>query len=481
MAPEQIRAEHLDRRVDVYAAAVVLWELLTMRRLYDEEDDAVTIFKAVQEVPEKPSTIVPTLNAEVDALVMRALEKDRSKRYATAREMAIEVTRVLGVESPMGLGDYVSRSGKETLMLIASKVQEIELASGDIEVVGPSSAVPSVRHAHPAGFTEAKTLPLLPDLDAPLVPAGAPARAPVQPASEPSPQAAPKRRRREDDDTLPAPTDGPPPVAAVAVVDAAPRAKTMGDTDERPLPLELDTSSFARGGAPPFAGAKPPMGASPLPIRSPAHEGAAAPRSGGFGGTHPPSAAVAALRGLGPGARPGVYVPEAPRQPSLALPIAVAVGILAVGAIGIGGYELLNRSSASASDTAAGAPPAGGLAAACEAGRKRIMQGSNDLGSFDAYGWVVELWLARDGGTQIDATRPGIADLRGADGTLPESFGMKLGPNDRGDVAFTSLARRRTSTGTEPGVVVRFSGGYVGKFFNDNTRGAFVSIANGAT
>lgn len=87
LSPEQINGMCLDRRADLFAAGSLLFEVLTGRRLFSGLDPADTIMKVlVAEVP-APSTVVDTLPPALDAVVMRALHRDRADRFQTAVEM----------------------------------------------------------------------------------------------------------------------------------------------------------------------------------------------------------------------------------------------------------------------------------------------------------------------------------------------------------------------------------------------------------
>ncbi len=84
MAPEQARGQECDRRVDVFALGVVAWELCTGRRLYEAASDQSVL--AALEVGEfrHPRTLNPSIPDELDAIVMRALCKERDGRWPTA-------------------------------------------------------------------------------------------------------------------------------------------------------------------------------------------------------------------------------------------------------------------------------------------------------------------------------------------------------------------------------------------------------------
>jgi eukaryotic-like serine/threonine-protein kinase len=96
MAPEQLRGMAVDRRADLWSIGVVLWELLAGKRLFRAGSDDVAATVAVLEgtIP-PPSRFHSEVPKGLDAVVMRALERDRDKRYPTARAMAIDLEQVL--------------------------------------------------------------------------------------------------------------------------------------------------------------------------------------------------------------------------------------------------------------------------------------------------------------------------------------------------------------------------------------------------
>jgi len=91
MPPEQLRRTELDRRADVWALGVVFWELLTGRRLFKRDSEVDTMLAVERERIPKPSELRRGGPAEVDRIVMRALERERDDRYPTARALARDV------------------------------------------------------------------------------------------------------------------------------------------------------------------------------------------------------------------------------------------------------------------------------------------------------------------------------------------------------------------------------------------------------
>ena len=86
MSPEQVQGGPIDARSDLFAAGVVLYQLLTSKRPFDGATDFDIIQNIIGHTPTLPSTITHGLPAELDAVVMRALEKRRENRYASAQE-----------------------------------------------------------------------------------------------------------------------------------------------------------------------------------------------------------------------------------------------------------------------------------------------------------------------------------------------------------------------------------------------------------
>ncbi len=85
MAPEQIRNQELDRRTDVFALGIVLWEMTTNQRLFRMDTDLDTLEKVQACVVPAPSSIVPGYPRHLEEIVLTALARDKEDRYQTAR------------------------------------------------------------------------------------------------------------------------------------------------------------------------------------------------------------------------------------------------------------------------------------------------------------------------------------------------------------------------------------------------------------
>jgi serine/threonine-protein kinase len=88
MAPEQARGGAVDRRVDVFAMGVVAWELLTGERLFVAESDAQILLEVAEGKYRSPSAVDPTIPAELERVVMRALSPSANDRWPTAAAFA---------------------------------------------------------------------------------------------------------------------------------------------------------------------------------------------------------------------------------------------------------------------------------------------------------------------------------------------------------------------------------------------------------
>ncbi len=90
MAPEQLRGEEIDRRVDVFAAGILLYEMTTGARLFRGSADE-TISRILTAEIVAPRSIIASYPEGLERIVLRALERDRGARYATAQDMQIDL------------------------------------------------------------------------------------------------------------------------------------------------------------------------------------------------------------------------------------------------------------------------------------------------------------------------------------------------------------------------------------------------------
>jgi eukaryotic-like serine/threonine-protein kinase len=87
IAPEQICGDPVDRRVDVFSLGVVLYELTTRTRLFCAETDAESLSRVLKGPVWPPSELVAGYPAQLEQVVLRALERDQQKRFQTAGQL----------------------------------------------------------------------------------------------------------------------------------------------------------------------------------------------------------------------------------------------------------------------------------------------------------------------------------------------------------------------------------------------------------
>ncbi len=124
MSPEQV-AGSSDHRTDIWAAGVVLWEALTGVKLFDGENAAVILARILEDPILSPSSVRPSVPRELGAVVMRALERDVSRRYQTAREMALAIEST-GIATASQIGDWVQAACRDVLAERSARIAEIE-------------------------------------------------------------------------------------------------------------------------------------------------------------------------------------------------------------------------------------------------------------------------------------------------------------------------------------------------------------------
>jgi serine/threonine-protein kinase len=95
MSPEQISGQPVDQRSDVFSLGIVLWEMLTGRRLFSGTEMAQVSHSIAYDEHVPPTRVNPDLPAMLDFVVARALKKDPAVRYQDAAELAADLRTCL--------------------------------------------------------------------------------------------------------------------------------------------------------------------------------------------------------------------------------------------------------------------------------------------------------------------------------------------------------------------------------------------------
>jgi serine/threonine-protein kinase len=121
MSPEQLARQPVDRRTDMYAASVVLWEALAGRRLFRGTPEAISAAVLASEVPPLPLDVPEAARV----VTMRGLARHLAFRFATAREMALALEAAVPPAMPRVVGEWVRERAAESLERQSAKLKAI--------------------------------------------------------------------------------------------------------------------------------------------------------------------------------------------------------------------------------------------------------------------------------------------------------------------------------------------------------------------
>jgi len=125
MSPEQLESRSVDRRTDVYAMGIILFEALTGERMFTADTEAGKLLAITRNEIRLPSEIDASL-APFDAIVKKASAFEPKERYATAREMAKALEAVVAPASTTDVGEWVQSVAGDTILERAKRVAELE-------------------------------------------------------------------------------------------------------------------------------------------------------------------------------------------------------------------------------------------------------------------------------------------------------------------------------------------------------------------
>lgn len=126
MSPEQIEGGEVDRRSDVYSASIVLWELLSGRPLFDAPSEGEIVREILELSIDPPSKYRPEVPPALDGVVLRGLDRDPAKRFATASEMAAALEDAITPATPRVVGEWVRARAGDRISERSHKIAALE-------------------------------------------------------------------------------------------------------------------------------------------------------------------------------------------------------------------------------------------------------------------------------------------------------------------------------------------------------------------
>jgi len=115
MAPEQCRGHAFDRRADIWAVGVILYELATHQRLFWADNDVASLHRVLSGQITRPRKLVPTLPGSLEDIIMTAIAQDPAGRFATARELGDALETFAAIEGRVVGARWIARTVEEVV------------------------------------------------------------------------------------------------------------------------------------------------------------------------------------------------------------------------------------------------------------------------------------------------------------------------------------------------------------------------------
>ena len=115
MAPEQLRGDKVDARSDVWAAGAVLYEMATGKRPFPGEHGPLLIDAILNREPKAPSAVNGKVSANLENILLKALDKDPNRRYQSASELRVDLER-MSASAPLTMRTRLSALRRRRLL-----------------------------------------------------------------------------------------------------------------------------------------------------------------------------------------------------------------------------------------------------------------------------------------------------------------------------------------------------------------------------
>jgi Tol biopolymer transport system component len=146
MAPEQIQAQPVDARTDIFALGAVLYEMVTGRKAFEAQSQASLIAKILETNPPTVSSLAPALPPALDHVVRRCLAKDPEDRWQTARDVLLELRWIQENEaSGVALAPHPGRMRQWLPWAVAATAAILTAAAWALRPAGTEMTQPVAR------------------------------------------------------------------------------------------------------------------------------------------------------------------------------------------------------------------------------------------------------------------------------------------------------------------------------------------------
>jgi tetratricopeptide (TPR) repeat protein/predicted Ser/Thr protein kinase len=125
IAPEQFRGELPDFRSDIYSLGAVLYEMCTRQQMFADVDRIGLVNAILHDAPRPPTAINPQISAGLETIILKALDKDPNRRYQSAEELSVDLSRLSTPVPPVTVGRTVNWTHRVILLMSCGAIATI--------------------------------------------------------------------------------------------------------------------------------------------------------------------------------------------------------------------------------------------------------------------------------------------------------------------------------------------------------------------